>query len=168
MEIDYNFGKKKKKRKEFVLKDDENNDQVIEKFVIYSYEDMLNRAYSKIDKPTESDKLKMKIPKICRDGSKKTVWINFRETCLIINRPKEHLMNYVSREFGAICSINAQDILVVRGIYKSNRFESLVRNYIREYVMCTQCKSMKTRIVKEGRLTFIICSKCNSSRSIKV
>jgi len=115
-----------------------------------------------------NQKLIISPPKIKRDGSKKTIFINFVETCRKINRDKEHLFSYITGELGTTASIQHGGGLVLKGKFMPKGIEIVLRNYIREYVLCNTCKSAKTELHRDtfSKLFFIYCFRCFASRSV--
>ena len=115
-----------------------------------------------------NQKLLISPPKIKRDGPKKTIFINFGETCKKINRNKEHLFSYIIGELGTSASIQDGGGLVLKGRYLSKGIETILRNYIRDYVLCSTCKSARTELQKDSfsKLLFIYCYRCFASRSV--
>lgn len=107
-------------------------------------------------------------PKVKRDGPKKTVFVNFDETCQKMNRSRGHLFSYIVGELGTSASIQNGGGMVLKGRYLSKGLETILRNYIREYVLCNTCKSARTELQKDifSKLLFIFCSRCFASRSV--
>eukprot|EP01116_Phalansterium_solitarium_P003575 TRINITY_DN14396_c0_g1_i1.p2 TRINITY_DN14396_c0_g1~~TRINITY_DN14396_c0_g1_i1.p2 ORF type:complete len:258 (+),score=110.89 TRINITY_DN14396_c0_g1_i1:122-895(+) len=146
-------------RKEFVL-DVGNSDRD------YTYKELAGRIFSLIARPEERTVYKMKPPVVYREGTKKTVWVNFPEICKIMNRQPEHVMSYVLAEVGSTGSIDGSGRLVLRGRFQPKHIENLLRSYIGEYVKCHTCKGPETVLKKENRLLFVACEKCGSTRSV--
>mmetsp|Transcript_23094 Transcript_23094/g.54748 ORF Transcript_23094/g.54748 Transcript_23094/m.54748 type:complete len:190 (+) Transcript_23094:849-1418(+) len=138
----------------------------------YSYGDLLNRLIENLKKSgLESEKKERLVippPKISKDGTKKTLFMNFMETCQKLNREKEHLLLYISSELGAFASVQNGGGLVLKGRFQPKGIENILRNYIREYVLCGSCRSAETILKKDSltRLFFLLCERCKASRSV--
>lgn len=132
----------------------------------YTYKELAGRIFSLIARPEERTVYKMKPPVVYREGTKKTVWVNFPEICKIMNRSPEHVMAYVLAEVGSTGSIDGSGRLVLRGRFQPKHVENLLRSYIGEYVKCHTCKGPETVLKKENRLLFVACEKCGSTRSV--
>lgn len=138
----------------------------------YKYEDLLDRLFENLNKngldSEKNERLTIQPPKIGREGTKKTVYLNFTDTCIKLNRDKEHLLLYISTELGAFASIQNGGGLVLKGRYQPKGMENILRNYINEYVLCGSCGSAKTFLKKDSvtRLSFLLCQRCNASRSV--
>nr|UXY87254.1 translation initiation factor eiF2 beta-subunit [Cryptomonas sp.] len=139
---------------------------------LYNYEDLLNRLVKILDKNTPNsvskDKLIIQPPKIAREGSKKTIFLNFEETCLKLRRENDHVLSYISTELGTNASIQDGGGLVLRGKFQPKGIENILRNYINEYVLCGSCKSADTYFKKDemNKLCFLQCEICKAFRFI--
>ena len=151
------------------------NSRVSEKNFIMkklSYKNLLNRVFVLLsknkNKTSLSEKIKIPPPRIKRDGPKKTVFTNFFEICKKINRNMDHLVTYITGELGTSASIQNGGGLVLKGRFLSKGIESILRSYIRDYVLCQSCKSARTKLHKDlhSKLFFIYCHQCYASRSV--
>ena len=115
-----------------------------------------------------NEKIIISPPKIKKDGPRKTVFINFIETCKKMNRKEDHLFSYITGELGTSASIQDCGGLVLKGRDLSKGIENILRKYIKEYVLCKTCKSAKTDLQKDSfsKLLFIYCFRCFASRSV--
>ncbi len=165
----FDLSKKKKKRKEKdkepekevdIKKEDAEDD--------YDYMFLLDRI--KKFKPTPVvSKLVVPIPTINRLTPKKVMFVNYSETLKALNRPSEHVQLFISAELNTYCSIDAMNRLVIRGKYGSKQVESILKKYIKEYIICNECNKSNTVLTKDPitRLSFINCDDCKSSRSVE-
>ena len=128
-----------------------------------TYSDLLERC-------SFANKIKTKIgikpPIIQKDGSKRSVWTNFNDTYICLNRDHKHILQFFLNELTTTGSIDANNRLVIRGNFNSSDFEKLLKRYIHRYVMCNSCKSIDTVIYNESRLSFIHCNQCNTKYTI--
>lgn len=133
----------------------------------YSYEELAKRIFTMIGRTEEkAEKIKIKPPVVWKEGTKKTVWVNFPEICKLMNRSPEHVLAFVLAEAGSTGSIDGTGRLIIRGRFQPKHVENLLRRYISEYVKCHTCKAPETSLKKENRLTFMVCDKCGSTRSV--
>ena len=126
----------------------------------YTYDELVDRIFELLnaDRPDLAGgrkKYQMKPPRVCREGTKKTVWVNFPEMCRSMHRPGDHVLQYVLAELGAQGSVDGAGRLVIRGRFQPKQIENVVRHYITEYVTCRTCRSPDTRLSKENRLYFL-------------
>ena len=132
----------------------------------FTYKYMLTQAYDKLGDHAKQ-KLKVRPPTVSIQGSKHCVLENFMGICQDINRDSDHIMKFILAELGTTASINAEGGMVVSGRFKQGAFEKLIRNYIKQFVLCPNCRSSNTKVTKRGRLSFIDCSHCTSSVVIR-
>jgi len=108
----------------------------------------------------------MRPPQVLREGTKKTVFVNFMDLCKTMHRQPEHVMTFLLAEMGTSGSLDGQQRLVIKGRFAPKNFEGILRRYINEYVICNGCKSPDTILSKENRLFFLRCEQCGCSRSV--
>jgi len=148
------------------LKDDESG-----KERDYTYSELLKRLYDRISSRTDQEgplgqRRHIDPPEVGRVGTKRVAWINFYNNCKSVNRPPNHVLEFVLSELGTTGSIAADNKLIIRGRFQPKQLENLLKKYIAEYVTCKTCKSPDTTLKKENRLLFKVCSSCGSSTSV--
>jgi len=134
----------------------------------YTYEFLAKRVYDSINNSGEQEKTKytMKPPVVYREGTKKTIWVNFPEICKIMNRQPDHVLAFLLAEVGTTGSIDGNARFVIKGRFQPKHIENILRRYIAEYVKCHTCKTPETHLKKENRLLFMVCDKCGSTRTV--
>jgi len=154
--------------------DDGGNEQddIYDQKADYTYPDLLDRIMNILHAQNpdliEKKRRNMKPPQLTRMGTKKTLWVNFQETCSMMQRSPEHVFQFFMAELGTEGSIDGNQRLVIRGKYVPKYIESLLRKYIGEYVTCQMCRSANTDLTKDSvsRLHFCKCRDCGSTRSV--
>ncbi|VVA96870.1 unnamed protein product [Arabis nemorensis] len=114
----------------------------------------------------------MRPPQVLREGTKKTVFVNFMDLCRTMRRQPDHVMHFLLDEMGTSGSIDGQQrfricrisIIVLSNSTNDSWFCALYLSA--EYVICLGCKSPDTILSKENRLIFVRCEKCGSGRSV--
>ncbi|KAK4483052.1 hypothetical protein RD792_010228 [Penstemon davidsonii] len=137
----------------------------------YEYEELLGRVFNILRENNpelagDRRRTVMRPPQVLREGTKKTVFVNFMDLCRTMHRQPEHVMTFLLAEMGTSGSLDGQQRLVVKGRFAPKNFEGILRRYINEYVICNGCKSPDTILSKENRLFFLRCEKCGSGRSV--
>ncbi|MCO5564940.1 hypothetical protein L7F22_018610 [Adiantum nelumboides] len=137
----------------------------------YHYEELLGRVFNILRESNpelagERRRTVMRPPQVLREGTKKTVFVNFMDLCKTMHRQPEHVMTYLLAELGTNGNLDGQQRLVVKGRFAPKYFEGILRRYVTEYVMCNGCKSPDTVLTKENRLFFLRCEQCGCSRSV--
>jgi translation initiation factor 2 subunit 2 len=142
----------------------------------YTYDELLRRIFDMLHgrhpglggNPDGRRRLSLRPPQIAREGSKRTVFLNFGDICQSLRRQPEHLAAYMAAELGTTGNLQESARLVLKGRFQPAGFEGVLRRYIREYVMCASCKSPETVLMRDAhtRLYFMKCENCGSSRSV--
>lgn len=134
----------------------------------YTYDELLKRIYSFLDESNITIKnAKLPPPNLVLKGTKRVCITNYREICLALHRPAEHLLQYMQVEFGGLVSIDkATQKVTIKGKFQQKHIEKILSKYVGEYVQCSICKSSDTSMEKDARLTFIHCKSCNSRKSV--
>ncbi|XP_077214795.1 eukaryotic translation initiation factor 2 subunit beta-like isoform X2 [Tasmannia lanceolata] len=137
----------------------------------YEYEELLGRVFNILRENNpelagDRRRTVMRPPQVLREGTKKTVFVNFMDLCKTMHRQPEHVMNFLLAEMGTSGSLDGQQRLVVKGRFAPKNFEGILRRYVNEYVICNGCKSPDTILSKENRLFFLRCEQCGCSRSV--
>lgn len=140
---------------------------------LYPYKEMLAKLYEQLRKEhpesAKEKKLVLPPPSLTREG-KKTTYNNFEQVAMVLHRTPEHMMSFFQAEITCPCSIDGDHRLVLHGgRYQETQIESVVKNYIKEYVICGTCRGFESELEKEGGLLKITCmsSSCLSSRYAK-
>jgi translation initiation factor 2 subunit 2 len=139
----------------------------------YTYEELLGRVFGILSEKNPQlagtkSRVVIKPPEVSREGTKKTVFVNFTELCKMMNRNSEHVQQYLLAELGTSGSLDGTNRLVLKGRFQPKAFESTLRRYINEYVLCPSCKSMDTLLDKDSatRLSYLRCQQCGASKSV--
>ncbi|KAJ6297608.1 hypothetical protein OIU78_023214 [Salix suchowensis] len=130
----------------------------------YEYEELLGRVFNILRENNpelagDRRRTVMRPPQVLREGTKKTVFVNFMDLCRTMHRQADHVMAFLLAELGTSGSLDGQQRLVVKGRFAPKNFEGILRRYINEYVICLGCKSPDTILSKENRLFFLRCEK---------
>jgi translation initiation factor 2 subunit 2 len=164
--------KKKKKKINIEINTINDNEVVDKEQTFVSYDEMLQRVLTLLNKTTNEtpkNKLVLQQPIVQKLNNKKSLWTNFANICISLNRSKDHVMNYILTECCVEGSIDGNEQFLLRGKFDHKQIESILRKYIVEYVKCNECSQLKTEITKDPvlRLQFICCLNCGSKRSVQ-
>lgn len=140
----------------------------------YTYDELLDRVYNILKEKNPQlargrQKTSMKPPQVVREGTRKTVVMNFADLCKIMNRNTEHVMMFLTTELGTTGSLDGQSRIVLKGRFNSQSIETVLRRYINEYVLCDSCKSLDTLLDRDSatRLLHLRCQQCGASRTVQ-
>jgi translation initiation factor 2 subunit 2 len=132
-----------------------------------SYREMLQRAQEQLPRKLEKyDRFEVPRPHVVVVG-RKTVIQNFKEICDTLNRDPKHLLKFLSGEMATLATIDGTRA-IFQGVFKGDTIKNLVETYVERYVICPVCKRPDTRIVKEKRISFLVCEACGARSSISL
>ena len=170
------LNKKKKNRNFKPVDKDIEEDLFDEKIAVdKDYELLLDRLFEKLlaMKPGlvmkgEKPKFKLIPVFLARVGSKRTLFRNFGQECLLMNREPNHFKQFIEIETERTNSIVQPNRLLIRGRYTINQIETLLVKYCKEYVLCKSCKSHDTIMEKARgiRIMFIECRNCEAKTTV--
>lgn len=131
-----------------------------------NYEELLEEAHKNIKK-IEDNGSRFEIPKI--EGhfeGKKTILTNFLQIASHIRRKPEHFQKFILRELATSGNIE-RDRLILNNKVSSAKINTKIEDYVKEFVLCKECKKPDTELIKEDRLTFIHCLACGAKHSVR-
>ncbi|MHA1832023.1 MAG: translation initiation factor IF-2 subunit beta, partial [Candidatus Helarchaeota archaeon] len=96
----------------------------------------------------------------------RTIIQNFKEITDLLNRDPNHLLKYLNRELATRGNLQGGRAIFV-GRFSEFLLNSLIKRYTEKYVICPVCKRPDTRLIKEGKFSFIQCDACGAKESIK-
>jgi len=131
-----------------------------------SYEKLLDKAYKEV-KQIDTNAERFEIPKIQGHfEGKKTILTNFFQIASHLRRDPEHFQKFMLRELAASGQRDT-DRLILNIKVQSAKINAKIEEYVREFVLCKECKKPDTELKKEGRLTFIHCLACGAKHSVR-
>jgi translation initiation factor 2 subunit 2 len=131
-----------------------------------NYEQLLNEAYRKI-KPIATSSDRFEIPKI--EGhfeGRKTILTNFFQIASYIRRDINHFQKFMLKEL-ATSGQREGERLVLNNRIPSEKINQKIEQYVKEFVICRECKKPDTELIKEDRLNFIHCLACGAKHSVR-
>lgn len=132
----------------------------------YDYDTLLKEARSLIPE-VDSKRERLELPRIKRSViGMRTIVFNFREIVQALNRDPGHLLKFLTREM-ATAATAQESRAIFQGKFSRETFERLIRRYMNQFVTCPVCKRPDTRIIKEKRLSFLVCEACGAKSSVR-
>jgi translation initiation factor 2 subunit 2 len=130
------------------------------------YEEMLEQAYKKV-KPIEGRSERFEIPNVeaITEGNK-TIISNFSQVCAYLRRKPEHLAKFLQRELATPAAIEGDRLVMQRKILTSRIGEKL-KEYVKEFIICQECKKPDTELIKQDEFMFIHCMACGAKHSVR-
>ena len=133
----------------------------------YELDFLIERAYTELNNRTNKKKKLLLTRPNVKFENKKTIVSNYSTICSKLKRDELEVKQFLDEELGkVISSINSDGMLIITGSFKQAGIIKTLESYINQYVRCTECKSLETEILKQNRITFMECKKCNSKKCI--
>ena len=132
----------------------------------YDYEELLKRARSQFPEiGVKSERLEIPRLHYARIGMRSVIY-NFKEVADALDRDPQHMLKFLTGEMATAATVQGSRV-IFQGKFSEDTFGRLIRRYLESYVVCPVCKRPDTKIVKEKRLSFLVCQACGARSSIK-
>jgi translation initiation factor 2 subunit 2 len=132
----------------------------------YDYEELLKRARSQLPEVgVKSERLELPRLHYAKIGMR-TVIYNFKELADALNRDPQHLLKFLTGEMATAATMQGSRV-IFQGKFSEDTFDRLIQRYMESFLVCLVCKRPDTKIVKEKRLSFLVCQACGAKSSIK-
>jgi translation initiation factor 2 subunit 2 len=132
-----------------------------------SYEALLEKAFKKVKTVDASTSDRFEIPKVRGQvQGKNTIITNIKEITDYIRRPIEHLAKFLQKELATAGKIE-NDRLILNTKINSQRVNEKLELYVKEFVLCHECKKPDTEIISEKGIKFKHCLACGAKYPIK-
>lgn len=140
----------------------------------YEYDTLLARVFEKMENlgvgagaGRQNTKFNTEPPKMARIGTKKVAFTNFGVITNHFKRKETHLKEFLLAELGTTGNTDDKGQLILKGRFHARHIETVLRQYIKDFIICKTCKSANTRMEKVDRLHFITCNECSSRRTVQ-
>jgi translation initiation factor 2 subunit 2 len=132
----------------------------------YNYNDLLKRARAQVPEGTLK-KERLELPRlfVSMVGMRTTI-ANFKEVADTLDRDPQHILKFLTREMATAATYH-DGRAIFQGKFPRDTFERLLQRYMESFVICPVCKRPDTNILKEKRLSFIVCNACGARSSVK-
>ena len=126
----------------------------------YNYKELLERGCAQIPEITEKRE-RLELPRLfVTTVGMRTIISNFKDIAKALDRDPQHILMATAATFH-------ESRAIFQGKFRVDSFERLLQRYMESFVICPVCKRPDTKIVKEKRLTFLVCNACGARSSIK-
>lgn len=130
------------------------------------YEQLLEKAYKEVKTVTGSSE-RFEIPKVKGEvAGKNTIITNIHEIASYIRRPLENLSKFLLKELAVSGKIENTRLILNRRL-SSALVNDKVQLYVKEFVLCHECKKPDTEIISEKGIKFKHCLACGAKYPIK-
>jgi len=132
----------------------------------YDYESLLRRARSMIP-DVELKRERLEIPRLNHAViGMRTLVFNFKELADALDRDPQHVLKFLSGEMATAATMQGSRA-IFQGKFPQDTLQRLLKRYVEVFVVCPICKRPDTKIVREKRLSFLICKACGARSAIK-
>ncbi|MEM3851803.1 MAG: translation initiation factor IF-2 subunit beta [Methanomassiliicoccales archaeon] len=129
------------------------------------YEKLLKRAKSAIPEAISTgERFQLPEPDLVVEG-KGSVLRNFTDFAERLRREPEHLLQYLLRELGTPGTLEGRRV-VFKSRVNTQQLMERIWDYTGTYVICSECGRPDTKLVREGRVSFIECEACGAKRPV--
>ncbi|MEK6852584.1 MAG: translation initiation factor IF-2 subunit beta, partial [Nanoarchaeota archaeon] len=131
-----------------------------------NYEQLLDKAYKNV-KVVVSSSGRFEIPKVEGQVSgKNTIITNITLIANYIRRPVEHLAKFLMKELATPGEMD-NDRLVLKTKLSSQRVNEKIELYVKDFVLCPECKKPDTEVISEKGIKFKHCLACGAKNPIR-
>jgi translation initiation factor 2 subunit 2 len=131
------------------------------------YSSLLKRAHELLPQKALTTE-RLEVPKVLGHiQGNKTIISNFHAIADVIGRPIEHLLKYLLKELATSGEIT-KNALILGTKIPASRINDKIQQYLKDFVICPECKRPDTKLEKDDNVTFIKCSACGAKHAVKV
>jgi len=132
----------------------------------YDYEELLKKARSQIPE-VASKRERLELPRLHHSViGMRTIIYNFKEVADLLDRDPQHVLKFLTRETATAATIQ-ESRAIFKGKFSQETLQRLLQRYMETFVVCPVCKRPDTKIVKEKRLSFLVCEACGARSSVQ-
>ncbi len=132
----------------------------------FRYDDLLKRATDQMPE-VSTKRERLELPRIfISTVGMRTIISNFGEIADVLDRDPQHILKFLTREMATAATYH-DSRAIFQGKFQRESFERLLQRYMEGFVVCPVCKRPDTKVVKEKRLSFLVCNACGAKSSIK-
>ncbi|MCS7111878.1 MAG: translation initiation factor IF-2 subunit beta [Ignisphaera sp.] len=134
--------------------------------IIYNYDALLDRAYSRL--PMKRTSKAYDIPSLEVDYvGDHTMVKNFGYVCDRVRREPRITMRFFLKELAMPGSLDERNNLIIYRRVTSKSLQELYNRFLETYVRCSTCGSYDTELGREGKVWYIQCLACGARTYVK-
>lgn len=132
----------------------------------YNYDNLLKRARSQIPE-VAAKRERLELPRLRMSViGMRTIIYNFKEVADALNRDPQHIVKFLTGEM-ATAATSQEGRVIFQGKFNIDTLTTLLQRYMENFIVCPVCKRPDTKVVREKRLSFIVCEACGAKSSVK-
>ena len=130
------------------------------------YEALLKRARENLpDNISDHERFQIPEPEVIYEG-KLTILRNFQDICDILARRTDHVLGYLLKELGTAGSLEGRRV-IFKGRLAESRIAERIDEYVKMFVVCSECLRPDTHLEKDGRTMVLKCMACGAHRPVR-
>jgi translation initiation factor 5 len=104
-----------------------------------------------------------------RGNGIKTLCVNMADIAKALDRPPAYTTKYFGFELGALTTIDPQkDRFIVNGKHDQSKLASVLDNFIKDFVLCHNCKNPETKMLIRGDNIELKCAACGARSPVNM
>ncbi|MFP3293097.1 MAG: translation initiation factor IF-2 subunit beta [Nitrososphaeria archaeon] len=111
-------------------------------------------------------RLELPPPDIVWVGNR-TIIRNFRQIAGAMRRDPQMMAVFMGKELATAANLDQDVRLVLLGRKDRESVERVIQRYFKEYVVCPVCGSPDTKLVRECKITFLLCEACGAKSPVR-
>jgi translation initiation factor 2 subunit 2 len=132
----------------------------------FNYDELLKKACAQMPE-VSTKRERLELPRLyINTVGMRTIISNFKEVADALDRDPQHMLKFLTGEMATAATVQGSRV-IFQGKFSEDTFGRLIQRYLESYVVCPVCKRPDTKIVKEKRLSFLVCQACGAKSSIK-
>jgi translation initiation factor 2 subunit 2 len=130
------------------------------------YSQLLEKAKKELPAKSETHE-RFEVPKVRGHvQGNKTVISNFPQIASAINREVDHLLKFLLKELATPGEMKNQMLFIGRKV-SAVMINDKIDKYVKEFVLCKECKKPDTKLLKEDKITFVRCQACGAKHPVQ-
>ncbi len=130
------------------------------------YTELLERAKKDLPEVVEKNE-RFDVPRaLGHIQGNKTIISNFYQIAQSLNRNPEHLLKYILKELATPGELKKSGFIIGTKI-SASRINEKLDQYVKDFVICSECKKPDTTLLREDKLVFIKCQVCGAKHPVR-
>ncbi len=130
-----------------------------------TYEDLLKKGMAKVPKELKEHG-RFTVPKAAiTPAGAKTYIDNFSDVAKDLRREPAHLLKFMLKELATKGELEGKRLLVL-GRFTESVINGKIDHYVKQYVVCPECKRPDSKIIKEAGFHFLKCEACGAKHAL--
>jgi len=131
-----------------------------------SFDKMLDEVYDNLEQKDNISKFILPNPVLLKNGNNMH-WKNIKDFLRLAKRPPDHFIKYLSDQISSkinwISESKSNGVIIYQKV-RPQILLDVMKNYLKEFVICKSCKSYETYIEKDQviRKYNFICRNCDN------